>query len=140
MKSCMFLVTLFICALTDIVTYRIKNMILIISATWLLFFDLIISTDGDIVSDLTAGGIVFLILFPFYLLGLLGAGDVKLLILSAMYAGLSSMCLVAAASAIASLVIALSISIVRHEKITKVRYPFAFALLIGAFPFWFNMF
>ena len=136
----MFLVTLFICALTDIVTYRIKNLILIISATGLLLFDLFISTDSDPISDITAGGIVFLILFPFYLLGLLGAGDVKLLMLSTMYAGLSSMCPVAAASAIASLVIVLSISIVRHEKITKVRYPFAFALLIGAFPLWFNLY
>ena len=134
----MFLVTLFICALTDIVTYRIKNLVLIISATGLLFFDLFISTDSDPVSDITAGGIVFLILFPFYLLGILGAGDVKLLMLSTMYAGLSSMCLVAAASAIASLVIALSISVIRHKKITKVRYPFAFALFIGAFPLWFN--
>ena len=136
----MFLVTLFICALTDIVTFRIKNLVLIISALGLLFFDLLISTTGEPLSDLTAGAVIFLILIPFYILGLLSAGDVKLLVVSAMYAGLSSICRITAASAAASLIIVLCIRCIRHESFIKIRYPFAFALLIGAFPFWFNMF
>ncbi len=140
MKSYLFLVTLFICALTDIVTYRIKNLILIFSATGLLLFDLFISAEGNPVSEITAGGIVFLILFPFYAFGLLGAGDVKLLALTAMYVGLSSMCRITAASAVASLIIAISLSALRHEKITKIKFPFAFALLMGALPFWFDLF
>ena len=140
MRSYLFLVTLFICALTDIVTYRIKNMILIVSASGLLLSDLFISSGNDPASDIKAGAVIFCILFPFYLMGLLGSGDVKLLMLSAMYVGLYSFCCIAAGSVIASLLIVLCISFVRHEKIMQIKYPFAFALLMGAFPFWFNLF
>ena len=132
----MFLVTLFICALTDIVTYRIKNMILIISAAGLLLCDLFISEHGDPISDLTSGIVVFLILIPFYMAGFLGAGDVKLLILTAMYTGLPVMCRITAAAAAVSLVIAIMISLVRGTPLIKTKYPFAFALFLGAFPFW----
>ena len=140
MKYYMFLVTLFICALTDIVTFRIRNMILVVSAIGLLLFDLLISPGEDPVSDLTAGGVVFIILIPFYMMGLLAAGDVKLLMVSAMYAGLASMCRITAASAVISLGVAFFISRVRKESIVKTHYPFAFALFLGAFPFWFDLF
>ena len=140
MKSLFFLVTLFICAMTDIVTFRIKNVILVLSAAALLFMDLLIYTDGDPLSDITSGAAVLLLLIPFYILGLLEAGDVKLLALTAMYAGLLSMCRIAAASTVVSLIIVSVMSISRHEKMIKIKYPFAFALLMGALPFWFDRF
>lgn len=139
-KSTFFLVTLFICAITDIVTFRIKNIILVFSAASLLIMDLFIYADESPVSDLTDGTIVILILIPFYMLGLLGAGDVKLLALTAMYTGLLTMCRIAAASIVVSLIIISVIYLVRHENITKIKYPFAFALLMGALPFWFDRF
>lgn len=140
MKDYLFLFTLFICALTDIVTFRIKNSVLIASATVLLLFDLVISPKGDPVSDLTAGGIVFFILIPFYLMGLLAAGDIKLLMLTAMYTGLSSFCRITATSVIVSICIVFLIGRVHREAIIKIQYPFAFALFLGAFPFLFDMF
>ncbi len=139
MKYYMFLVTLFICAMTDILTYRIKNIILFVSAAGLLISDLLTS-NSDLISDITAAGIVLLILYPFYMLGLLGSGDVKLLALTAMYTGLYSMCKIAAAGAAVSMVIALSLCTIRREKLIKIKYPFAFSLFMGAFPFWFNLF
>lgn len=136
----MFLFTLFICALTDIVTFRIKNLVLVASATVLLLYDLVISPKGAPVSDLTAGGIIFIILIPFYFMGLLAAGDIKLLMLSAMYTGLSSICRITAASAIVSFCIVILIARIRHEAMIKIQYPFAFSLFLGAFPFWFDLF
>ncbi len=140
MRSYMLLVTLFICALTDIVTFRIRNVVLLISATGLLFFDIFIFPEGDPASDLKAGIIVFIILIPFYIAGILSAGDIKLLMLTAMYTGLSSLCHIAAASIIASLLIVISIGCFRHEPFIKIKFPFAFALFLGAFPFWSDYF
>ena len=140
MRSYMFLVTLFICALTDIVTFRIKNLILIISAAGLLLCDLSGFSGGDTLTDLQAGLIIFLVLIPFYLSGLMSAGDIKLLMLSAMYAGLPSICMITAASIISSSAIVICMSFYRREPLTKIKFPFAFALLLGAFPFWFSIF
>lgn len=138
MKNIILLFTLFICALTDIVTYRIRNSVLLVSAVMLLLYDHFISSEGDIPSDLISAGVVLIILIPFYMMGIVAAGDAKLLALCAMYVGPASFCMVTAASAAAAAVIVFIISTVRREPFIKTRYPFAFALLIGAFPLWFQ--
>ncbi|MBQ4482029.1 MAG: prepilin peptidase [Lachnospiraceae bacterium] len=138
MKNCMFLVTLFICALTDIVTYRIRNSVLVVSAVMLLLFELLISSEGSAAADLVSAGTVLVILFPFYLMGLIAAGDVKLLALSAMYLGTTALCSIVPGAIAASIVLAFIISVSRHEPIIKTRYPFAFALFLGAYPLWFQ--
>ncbi len=137
MKNYILLLTLFICALTDMASYRIKNQVLIFSAAWLLFFESFIYTNGDPVSDILSAGIVFLIFLPFYMLNLVKAGDVKLLMLLSMYTGLHGIYSIAGTTAAVSALIVVLISSVSHEHILKTRYPFAFALLLGALPLWY---
>ncbi len=122
--------------MTDIVTFKIKNIVLIASVISLLLLDCFIYSE-DVVLDFVNAGVVFLTLFPCYLMGLLASGDVKLLMVTAMYAGLSVFCEITAASAAASVILAVMISAVRHEPLLKIEYPFAFALLLGAMPLWF---
>ena len=136
MKECIFLFTLFLCAVTDIVTFRIKNPVLGISAIWLLFFELFISPDGDPGSDILSAAVVLIVFIPFYLLGAVRAGDIKLLSLTAMYTGIPVLCSLVLYSAAASVTIITAISTVRREPITKIKYPFAFALFLGALPLW----
>ncbi len=138
MKNYMFLATLFICALTDIVTYRIRNSVLIVSAVTLLLFELLIPAEGSAVTCLLSAGAVLIILIPFYLLGLIAAGDVKLLALCSMYLGTTVLCSIIPGAIAASVLLAIIISHVRHEPIIKTRYPFAFALFLGAYPLWFQ--
>ncbi len=123
--------------MTDIVTYTIKNWVLVISLSALVIFDFFIYSDGKVVEDFIAGGAVLLILIPFYLLGFLAAGDVKLLAVAAMYVGLHGFCQIAAMTVMASILIVLIIGSARHESLLKIKYPFAFALLLGAMPLWF---
>ena len=137
MRDYILLFTLFICAMTDIVAYKIKNCVLVISVSALVIFDFFIYRDGSVGGDFAAGGAVLLILIPFYLLGLLAAGDVKLLVLAAMYAGLKGFCQIAVMTIIASILMVIIIGKARHEALLKVKYPFAFALLLGAMPLWF---
>lgn len=137
MRDYILLFTLFICALTDIVTYKIKNWVLAISVSVLVIFDFFIYQDGNVEEDFITGGAVLFILIPFYLLGLLAAGDVKLLVLAAMYVGLQGFCQIAVMTVIASILIVIIIGKARHEALLKVKYPFAFALLLGAMPLWF---
>ena len=133
----MFLLTLFICALTDIVTYRIRNTVLIASAAAILLFDFTTGTISDPLSDLYRAIIVFIILIPFYAAGFLGAGDVKLIMVSAMYAGWESLIGILAGGVAASIGIVIMINRIKHEPVWKIKYPFAFALFIGALPVWF---
>ena len=138
MKNYMLLLTLFICALTDMASYRIKNVILIFSAIGLLFFETLICTDGAPASDVLSAGIVFLIFIPFYLFGLVKAGDIKLLMLLSMYTGISGLYRIAGTTAAASTVIVIFIGTITHEPLLKIKYPFAFALFLGALPLWFQ--
>lgn len=137
MRDELFFVTLFICALTDIVTYRIKNKVLLVSAAGLLLSDLFLCSKADIREDLVSMGVVILILFPAFLTGVLAAGDIKLLALSAMYMGLSGFVALAEGAAAASACLALIVSISKKEPLYKARFPFAFALFLGAIPMWF---
>lgn len=137
MRDVLFLVTLFICALTDIVTYRIKNTVLLISAAALLLSDFFLYSKADIRKDLLSMGVVILMLFPVFLTGLLAAGDIKLLALSAMYTGLTGFSTLAAGAAAASFCLALIVSISNKAPLYKARFPFAFALFLGTIPMWF---
>ena len=137
MKNYMLLLTLFICALTDMASYRIKNVILILSATGLLFFESFIFSDGDPVSGLLSAGSIFLIFIPFFMAGLVKAGDVKLIMLLSMYTGLSGIYRIAVTTVTASVLIVIFTSTVTHEPLLKTKYPFAFALFLGALPLWF---
>ena len=137
MKNYMLLLTLFICALTDMASYRIKNVILILSATGLLFFESFIFSDGDPVSGLLSAGSIFLIFIPFFMAGLVKAGDVKLIMLLSMYTGLSGIYRIAVTTVTASVLIVIFTSTVSHEPLLKTKYPFAFALFLGALPLWF---
>ncbi len=137
MRDALFFVTLFICALTDIVTYRIRNVVLLISAAGLIFCDSFLFSGGGIREDLVSMGIIILVLFPFYLTGILAAGDIKLLALSAMYTGLSGFCSLISGAVLASTGLALILSIAKRESPAKVRFPFAFALFLGTIPMWF---
>lgn len=136
MRELLLLLTLFICALTDMAVYRIKNTVLLLSSLALLLSDLLFSPEGSIREDLLSMGVVLLILFPIYLAGAIAAGDVKLLALTAMYTHLADFAPVAAGAAVASFILAVILSTVRHEPLSKTKYPFAFALLLGAIPFW----
>ncbi|MBR1524150.1 MAG: hypothetical protein IJ641_06825 [Lachnospiraceae bacterium] len=108
-------------------------MVLILSAAGLLIFDFS-------VSDLVSAVSVFIIFIPFYLLGIVKAGDVKLLMLSSMYTGPAGLCSIAGATAAVSLIMVIFISRMNKESLLKTKYPFAFALLLGAFPLWFSGF
>jgi len=136
MRELLFFVTLFVCALTDIVTYRIKNTILLISAAGLLFCDSIHYTGIGIREDIASMCVIILILFPVYLTGLIAAGDIKLLALSAMYTGLPGFCTLAAGAVTASICLSFFIGLAKHKPLNEARFPFAFALFLGAIPIW----
>ncbi len=122
--------------MTDIVSFRIKNQILAASAVFLLIHESCAGAERAQATPLISALVVFIILIPFYLIGFLGAGDVKLLMISAMYTGLTELCGILTVTVASSALIVSVISIVRKTPLSKTEYPFAFALFLGALPRW----
>ena len=128
-REYLFFLTLFVCALTDIAFFRIKNFILLGSALLLLLCD-------RSLSSLPRAGLIFLFFIPFYLLGRAKAGDIKLLMLTAMYAGFEAMVPLFLLTVLSSVMLLLIISRIRKTPPADTGYPFAFAMFLGALPLW----
>ena len=132
----LFLFTLFICAVTDIAVYRIKNSILALSVILFLSIRCISGQTFDLPCILGPPVIVFTVLFPFFLLHIIKAGDIKLLMVSALYLGLSGLINILLYTAAASAALIIIYMKVRHTSLLETRFPFAFALFLGAYPIW----
>jgi Flp pilus assembly protein protease CpaA len=121
---------------TDIAVYRIKNSILVLSSILFLSVSFRSGQTLDLPYMLGPPVIVFAFLFPFFLLHIIKAGDIKLLMVSALYLGLSGLIDILLYTAAASAALIMICMKVRHTSLLETRFPFAFALFLGAYPIW----
>ena len=70
---------------TDWRYYRIPNLCILLGMAAGLIQTAVSCTWGDLICALGAAAVLFLAFYPFYLLGALGAGDVKLAVIMGMY-------------------------------------------------------
>ncbi|MBO6146476.1 MAG: prepilin peptidase [Lachnospiraceae bacterium] len=136
MKDYLFLFTLFICALTDIVSSRIKNCILFASACGLAISLIMTHTASELISSLTSAVLIFAVFFPFFALGCIKAGDIKLMMVAAMYLRIGGLIHIAVPTLAASLILFLLCMKAYGTSVKATRFPFAFALFLGTYPYW----
>ncbi len=137
MKEYLFLFTLFICALTDIVSSKIKNFILIASACGLALHLIMTHAVPDMIPSLTSAAFIFAVFFPFFALGCIKAGDIKLMMVAAMYLRADGLIYIAVPTFAASLILFLLCMKTAGTSVRATRFPFAFALFLGAYPYWY---
>ena len=136
MTGYLFLFTLFICAMTDIAEYRIKNSILLSSASLYLICRSFFGRPLSMPLMLGPPAVVFALLFPLFCLHLIKAGDIKLLMVTSLYLGLSGLKAILLYTVPASVILILYCMKSQHTSLSKTRFPFAFALFLGAYPLW----
>lgn len=136
MKDYLFLFTLFICALTDIVSSKIKNCILFASACGLALQLIMTRAVLDLLPSLTSAAFIFAVFFPFFALGCIKAGDIKLMMLAAMYLGTEGLIYIAVPTLAACIILFLLCMKTTGTSVKATRFPFAFALFLGAYPYW----
>ena len=126
-KYHLILIFLFVSACTDVMTNRIRNNVIIAG--------LIIGVVLFFSKEAVIGFVVpFLILFPLYRMGLCGAGDVKLMMLTGFYLGLNVLlCCLPAITALSFLFIA-AIGLAENRKLLQVEIPFAVPVFLGVIP------
>ena len=103
-----------VAAVSDLLRFTIPNFVS--AALILLFLPVALITPWEIdwLSHLGAAGICFGVTFAFYLLGWLGAGDVKLLTAAALWAGLGQVVSLVFGMAVAGTVLILALIGARH--------------------------
>lgn len=108
-----FAMALLVAAAFDVLWYRIPNLVVLFLL--LLFVGLSIANyeQVDLVSHIGAGGALFAVGVAFYALGQMGAGDVKLLGATALWAGLSALVPLVFWIAVASLIVLLLLLLLR---------------------------
>jgi len=127
-----FFMFLFVACLIDIKEKRIPNWLniagLLVSVPFLLYG----STGAHSIQDAIYGLIVcFLIFIPFYILGGMGAGDVKMISVIGFMLGLQGGILAAAFALIAGSLIGLSI-VFSKGNIASI-FPYAYGVITGIF-------
>ncbi len=127
MKDYLYLTMLFVCAMTDIVTYKIKNIVLAVPVCILLIYEY---SPGQI-TDMC---IIFIVFVPFYFTGLIKAGDIKLLMAAAAFTGISSLVETSVYAAFISFIIIIFLGLVTKTPVSKIKIPFAFTFFLGSFP------
>lgn len=126
-KYHLILVFLFVSAVTDVMTNRIRNNV--IFAGLILGVILFFSKEAAI-----GFAVPFLVLFPLYRLGFCGAGDVKLMMLTGFYLGLEMLLYCLPAILVLSLVFIIAVGAAEKRKLFQVEIPFAVPVFLGVIP------
>lgn len=128
MKEYLYLFMLFACAMTDIVTYRIKNVFLALPLGILLICD----PSSQNLRDML---LIFILFIPFYCLGMVKAGDIKLLMAATAFIGTASLIETAVYTVLISVISIMALSIRNKTPVLQTKIPFAFSFFMGSFPF-----
>ncbi len=121
------LVFLFVSAVTDVMTNRIRNNV--------IFAGLILGVVLFFSKEAAIGFVVpFLILFPLYRMGFCGAGDVKLMMLTGFYLGLEMLLYCLPAILVLSLIFIVAVGVAEKRKFLQVEIPFAVPVFLGVIP------
>ncbi|MCR5746744.1 MAG: hypothetical protein K6G03_03465 [Lachnospiraceae bacterium] len=122
--------------MTDIVSFKIKNITLLISLAGLMIFRLLHYDLQGILSSIIAAFLIFAVLYPFFVIGIIRAGDIKLIMITAMYLSFTDFISVAVSTVISSVILIVICIKGYGSSKSSIRFPFAFALMLGAYPYW----
>lgn len=135
-----FMITLVAAAvITDYLYFKIPNAVILWGMTTMIFYNLCFRTQNNSCSQVVGGILLlFLVLFPLYVIKAMGAGDVKLLCVICGFAGFPYTCkILFVALLVGGLIggIKIIIELVeKHERSHNVhRIHFSYAILLASF-------
>jgi len=123
-KYTFLLIFLFVSAMTDVLTNKIKNIIILTG----LIFGLVFFFSGDSVKGFF---LTFLLFYPIYRIGWCGAGDVKLMMLAGYYLGIFELFSCTVTILALSMIFAAACALAEKRPVLEVEIPYAVPVFLG---------
>ncbi len=126
-KYAILLIFLFAAACTDVLTNKIKNIIILTG----LLSGIVLGFSGEAVKGLV---VTFSIFYPIYRIGWCGAGDVKLMMLSGFYLGFFGLLSCTVTILALALIFTAVCCIAEKKSVFEVEIPYAVPVFLGVIP------